>query len=168
MIKKFLIYIENLSSNTTDAFNLNQKSLFGERKYGKIVYTPYEILYLIETKKAEALKNNKKLSEEKLISLFSRKFKNFIINYSAFKDMRKKGYIIKPGLKFGSEFRVYKTKKDKHASWILFPVKQSTKITWEDFVAKSRVCNSTGKKLLIAIVDQQESVVYYETNWFKA
>jgi tRNA-intron endonuclease len=167
MENKLPIYIETLSSNSQTAFTLQDSKLLGEKKQGKIIYSPYETLYLIELKKAKAIKNNKQIKDDEVIKIFSKKYKDFSINYVVFMDLRKKGYIVKSGLKFGSEFRVYESKKDAHATWIVFPVAQSRKINWEDFIAKNRIAHSTGKKLLIAIVDQQEDIAYYEVSWMK-
>ena len=84
--------------------------------------------------------------------------------------MREKGHILKTALKFGAEFRVYKKgiKPGKdHALWLLYPVKESENHSWYDFAAKNRVANSTKKKLLIGIVDDEEDVSYYEISWLK-
>jgi tRNA-intron endonuclease len=38
-------------------------------------------------------------------------------------------------------------------------------MTWHDFSAKNRVAHSTNKTLLIAIVDEESDVSYYEVKW---
>jgi len=167
--KLFPIYLENLSSNTQKAITLSKKSSFGRFKNGKVVYSAYEILYLIETKKAAAMKNNKSVAKEKLIKFLSKNNKNFHINYLVFKDLRKKGHIIKTGLKFGTEFRLYrKNSKNKHATHLVVPIKQTFRIELKDFASTNRIAHSTGKKMLLAVVDSQEDVTYFETSWFKA
>ena len=94
--------------------------------------------------------------------------KNFGIKYAVFKDMRKKGYIVKTALKFGAEFRVYDRGKqpgEEHARWILYPVSETSTLTWHDFAAKNRVAHSTKKNLLIGIVDEEGDVSYYQVSW---
>tara|TARA_Y100000310_G_C20679775_1_gene815208 strand:+ start:538 stop:978 length:441 start_codon:yes stop_codon:yes gene_type:complete len=139
----------DLTSNSQQAFTLFEKSKFGEKKHGKIVYSIYEALYLVETKKA---KSKKKLN------------KGQQTNYLIFKDLRKKGYIVKTGLKFGCEFRVYK-KKDKHARYLVTIIKN--KINLKDLISKNRIAHSTGKKLLLAIVDSQKDITYLQIDWTK-
>ena len=93
-----------------------------------------------------------------------------MIKYPVFKDLRKKGYIVKTELKFGADFRVYKKgikPGQEHAIWILFPVKESEIHTWQDFAAKNRVSHSTKKKHIIAIGDDEDGVSYYEVGWLK-
>jgi len=155
-----------ISSNSQQAITLQKSKKLGEIKNKKIIYSPYEALYLIENKKAEILKNNKPLSEQEIIKAFAKKHKDFYIKYLAFKYLRKKGYTVKTALKFGGEFRVYEKNKS-HAKYICTPLIQSTKINWEEFIAKNRVAHQSAKKLLIAIVDSEESITFYETNWVK-
>ncbi|HLC22649.1 MAG TPA: hypothetical protein VJJ79_02655 [Candidatus Nanoarchaeia archaeon] len=37
--------------------------------------------------------------------------------------------------------------------------------SWYEFAAKNRVAHSTRKKLLIAIVDDENDVTYYSISW---
>lgn len=169
MEQKFTLYIagERIFSNSQKAINLNNKSKLGELKEGKVIYSNFEALFLSETKKAVIvnLKNNKQLSEHELIRIFSKK-SDFLTKYLVFKYLKNKGYIVKTGLKFGEEFRVYK-KSDKHARWIIFPLKSNEKIHPKDIISKSRISHSTGKKLLLAIVDSEEDITFYEIDWLK-
>jgi tRNA-intron endonuclease len=80
--------------------------------------------------------------------------------------MRSKGYILKSGLKFGCDFRVYEKKKD-HAKWLLFVTKDSAKLQWKTFSGMARVANSTKKNVLVAIVDSENSPTYFEIAWKK-
>src|SRR3989338_9057270 len=73
-------------------------------------------------------------------------------------------------LKFGAEFRVY----DKgyrpgaaHARWILYTAKEYEKLSWHDFAAKNRIAHSAKKNLLLAIVDDEGDVSYYEVSWLR-
>ena len=93
-------------------------------------------------------------------------FTNQENNYLVFKDLRKKAYIVKTGLKFGCEFRVYK-KSDKHASYLLEITTDKQKITLKDFISKNRISHSTGKTLLLAILDSQKDITYYNVGWIK-
>ena len=157
-------------SNSEKALALYNKSRFGELKSGKIIYSIFEALYLLEENKIELLSNNKIITFEELMKKALRRDKKARINYTVFRDMRKRGYIIKTALKFGAEFRVYEKQKkigEDHATWILYPVSESSKLAWHDFSAKNRVSHSTKKKLLIGIVDDEEDVSYYEVSWIK-
>ena len=161
---------ENLFSNKKDAFSLYEKSRFGEAKEGKIIYSLFEALYLLERGKIDISEGRKKLNFEKFIERLKELDKRIQTKYAVFKDMRDRGYIVKTALKFGAEFRVYDKGKhpgEEHAKWILYPVRESDMLTWHEFAAKNRVAHSTKKNLLIGIVDEENDCTYYEIRWVK-
>ncbi len=161
---------EIIFSNTSEAHALYKKSRFGEKVGEKIQYSLSETLFLVEKGKMDVLSRNKKIPKKELMNKFKRIDKKIQIKYPVFKDLREKGYIVKTALKFGAEFRVYdKGSKPgkKHAKWIVFTDHESKKITWHEFSAKNRVAHSTKKHLLLAILDEEGDISYYEVKWVK-
>jgi tRNA-intron endonuclease len=168
MKPKFQIYIagNRIFSNTQRAFELQNSKSFGEKKENKIFYSPFECLYLVETKNAQAIKH-KPLNESQIISLFSSKEKSFYVKYIVFKHLRQKGLIVKTGSKFGAEFRVYENSIRNHAKYLVYPIKQSEKTNWNEFISKARIAHSTAKILLLALVDSEDNVLFYDIEWKK-
>jgi len=162
---KFPIYFPQLQSNTQKAITICNNKGLGHLDSGKVVYSPYEAFYLIETKKAELIKNEKPISVAKASKLILKNKQTFN-NYLVFKNLRERGYIVKTGLKFGAEFRVFK-KTDKHARWLVYITTEKEKADWQVFISKNRIAHSTGKKLLVAIIDTQQDITYYEVTWIK-
>jgi tRNA-intron endonuclease len=162
---------EKVFSNSKPAFDLFENLRFGERMGEKIYYSLPEALFLVETRRMEIVDSKEKqITEKKLFKKFEKIDKKFKTKYFVFSDLRQKGYIVKTALKFGAEFRVYDKGKfvgEDHARWILFPVSENQELTWHDFSAKNRIAHSTNKKLLIAVVDEEGEVSYYEVNWLK-
>ena len=75
--------------------------------------------------------NGKEIKENELIKKFHKIDKKFETNYEVFKDLRKKGYIVKTALKFGAEFRIYDKGNrigESHSKWLCFPVSENEKI----------------------------------------
>jgi tRNA-intron endonuclease len=164
------VFKSEITSNNKKAQELNEKRNFGQKIGEKVKYSPSEALYLFEEEKLEIFQGNKKLTKKEIIKKLQNIDKKFQIKYPVFKDLRSKGYVVKTALKFGAEFRIYpkgKNPKNSHAKWIVFTDKETGKLNWYDFSAKNRVAHSTKKKLLLAIVDQEENVLYYEINWLK-
>jgi tRNA-intron endonuclease, archaea type len=161
---------DKISSNSEEAFALFEKSRLGEKKRSKIEYSLCEAIFLTHENKMQIFSNNKKLTDDQLLKKAKRLDKRIIIKLPVFSDLRKKGYIVKTALKFGAEFRIYnkgiKPGQD-HARWICFPVSESESHTWYDFAAKNRVAHSAKKKLLLAILDDEDDVTYYEVGWLK-
>ena len=166
MQNKFTIYKEGSSfySNKNEAIIIANTSFFGELKSGKVIYSLPEVIYLLEKNKAELLnEKNKKISAKELEKKLGKNKKFYLV----FKDLRDKGHVVKEGLKFGTDFRVYdKGHKPSinHAAYLLH-IEDSHNIDLKNFCAKARVAHSTAKKLLLAIIDSQEDIGYYEVNW---
>ena len=161
---------ERIMSNSSIAFQMHESSRLGEKVEGKIQYSFAEGLYLLNRGKLELTRSRKKLNSENLMQLASEREPNFFAKYRVFSDLRERGYTVKTALKFGADFRVYERgvkPGEDHAKWIVFPVSESSAMTWHDFSAKNRVAHSTKKNLLIAIVDDEGDVTYYEVKWLR-
>ncbi len=159
-----------ISSNSQDAFTLHKKSHFGEPTGEKIRYSFSEALFLSEKKKLEVTYGNKKVPFKDLMKKLQRKDRRIQVKYAVYRDLRERGYVVKTALKFGADFRIYdKGSKPgkRHAKWIVFADSESKRISWSDFSAKNRVAHSTKKKLLLAVVDEESDVSYYEVSWIK-
>ena len=159
---------ENVISASKEARDLYSKSLFGEYANKRIQYSFVEALYLLEKGKIEVYDKTKKLNFNQLLDKCKKVDKKIYTKYLVYKDLRDRGYLLKTALKFGADFRVYDkgTRPGKtHAKWILYPVNESDELTWHDFSAKNRVAHSTKKNLLIAIVDHEGDITYYQIEW---
>ena len=159
---------DSVVSGSKEAKDLYSKSLFGEYIGKKMHYSLSEALYLVDKKKMDIYKNTRKMSFSEFMDKCKRLDKNIHVKFTVYKDLRSKGYLLKTALKFGADFRVYDKGKrpgKAHAKWILYPVSENEGLTWYDFAAKNRVAHSTKKNLLIAIVDSEGSITYYEVGW---
>ena len=160
----------SIFSNSQDAFSLYRKSHFGEPVGEKIQYSLSEALFLTEKGKIKVFHKKKGLPFKELMKKAYSNDKRINTKYPVFKDLREKGYVVKTALKFGADFRVYDRGSlpgEKHAKWIVFADHESGKFTWHEFSAKNRVAHSTKKNLLLAIVDEEGDVSYYEVKWAK-
>ncbi|MBW3018981.1 tRNA-intron lyase [Candidatus Woesearchaeota archaeon] len=152
--------------NTALAKSLYDKSRFGSLLAdGRVELSLIEAVYLQDKGKLDVIN-----SRGQSIDIGKKGTKRFSIRYPVFRDLRNRGYIVKTALKFGADFRVYaKGRKpgQAHAKWIVFCVKESESHTWHDFSAKNRVAHSTKKNLLIAVVDDEGDVSYWEVGWVR-
>jgi len=157
-----------LADECDEARLLYDQGRYGEFLDRKFQYSLLEALYLSERGKLKILKNKKEIGHEDILKKASKSEKNLWVRYCVYRDLRKRGYIVKTALKFGADFRVYdrgvKPGED-HAKWVAYPVHESSTFSWYDFSAKNRVAHSTRKKLLIGIVDEESDVTYYSISW---
>ena len=163
---------ERVITESSDAAReLFNQSRFGAMLESKVQLSLIEAFYLVEKERLLLQDGRgKAIHPEAFLKKAQKLDSNFWVKYSVFKDIRNRGYIIKTALKFGAEFRVYdrgvKPGED-HAKWIVYPVHESSTMTWHDFSAKNRVAHSTKKRLLIAIVDDEMDVTYYQVAWMR-
>jgi tRNA-intron endonuclease, archaea type len=176
MVKKIVdahYTAERIVTENSDA----ARDLYSQSAFGCIVETGLvqlsfgEALYLIEKGKVRLLDSrNHELTFKAFLKKAERIDPAFYVKYCAFRDLRNRGYIVKTALKFGADFRVYERgirPGDDHAKWVVFPVHESGALTWHEFAAKNRVAHSTKKRLLLAVVDDEGDVSYWESRWIR-
>lgn len=161
-----------LTEDSSEAREFYGRSRFGTLLRGKQVQlTLLEAAYLLEKDKMLILDGrNRELSLDDFLRRAKKGKTNFWTRYCVFKDLRNRGYIVKTALKFGADFRVYGRgikPGQGHAKWIVYPVQESSQMTWYEFSAKNRVAHSTKKKLLMAVVDEENDVSYWEIRWVR-
>ena len=153
------------------------RELYNQSRYGslldsgKLQLSLIEAIYLMGKNTIEIYKSkNRKTNFDEFTKKAKKLEPNFWVRFCVYKDIRNRGYIIKTALKFGADFRVYgrgvKPGED-HAKWIVYPVYEGSVLTWYEFAAKNRVAHSTRKRLLLAVVDDEEDVSYWETRWLR-
>ncbi len=159
-----------VTENSNEARELYNQSRFGAvLDDSKVQLSLIEALYLLEKGRIVLLDGrNTPFDVERFLKKARSLEPNFWIRYNVFKDLRNRGYIVKTAMKFGADFRVYdrgvKPGED-HAKWVVFPVHETSSLTWYEFSAKNRVAHSTKKRLLIGCVDEENDVTYWEIRW---
>ena len=161
-----------VTENSNEARDLFNQSVFGSiLENGQVQLSLHEALYLLEKNRLEIVDYRKKeVSFQDYFKKANKLEPNFWVRYAVFKDMRTRGYIVKTALKFGADFRIYdrgvKPGED-HARWVVYPVHEGTTLTWYEFAAKNRVAHSTKKRLMLAVVDDESDVTYWEVKWVR-
>ena len=151
------------------------RELYNKNRYGepvekkKFQFALVEALFLIERGLVNVVDGRgKSLDYDGFLKKACKSESGFWTRYCVFRDLRKRGYVVKTALKFGADFRVYdrgvKPGED-HAKWVVFPVAEADVLTWFEFCAKNRVAHSTRKRLLLGIVDAESDVTFYEVAW---
>jgi len=171
-VKAFFSDERVLTESSDDARELYNQSRYGNLlDDGRVQLSLIEALYLMEKKRIKVYDSrNKEINYENLLKKSQKAEPNFWVRYCVYRDIRNGGYIIKTALKFGADFRVYEkgaAPGEKHAKWVVFVDHESKRLTWHEFSAKNRVAHSTKKNLLLAIVDEENDVSYYEVRWLK-
>ncbi len=176
----------NLSGNRVIIFDPEKGSqLYKDGFYGKPVgirkpktfdfdrpleLSLIEALYLLELKKIKIYREeeNKYLETDEFKRLSKTFHKNFLNKYLVYKDLREKGYVIRPGLKFGADFVVYIHGPGiDHAPFIVHVLESRDNISAIEMVRAGRLATSVRKKFVIATVPITNQIAYYIFTWFK-
>ncbi|MEM0259594.1 MAG: tRNA-intron lyase, partial [Thermoproteota archaeon] len=89
-----------------------------------------EGLYLAKEGIIEVFKGRKKVSISSLESLAKKYHERFEMKYKVYSDLRKKNYVVTPGIKFGCDFAVYEHGPGyDHAPFILTVKSNKEEIT---------------------------------------
>jgi tRNA-intron endonuclease, archaea type len=152
----------------SNAATLNNKSHYGKMDQDELQLSFLEALLLLEKEKIKVFDNGKKLSFEDMIRLIRKK--GLYNKYLVFRDLRNRGYIVKTGFKYGSEFRLYERGKSPgngHSDYLVKVETENHQISISDFSSYVRVAHGVKKNLLMAVVDDEQDITYYNVEWTK-
>ncbi len=111
------------------------------------------------------LATGEELSLEKFSSLASTQDELFEAKCDIFHDLRDKGYVVRPGLKFGADFAVYERGPGlDHSPFIVQVMGRNATISAIDMVRAGRLATSVKKRFTIANPNTKS---YYVFRWFK-
>lgn len=161
--KTVTIKIDNESKR---AISFNQKSGFGKLSEDKLELSLIEALYLMENGRIDIYKNNQKCTQDQILTLIKKQ--DLFGKYIVYKDLKDRGYIIKTGFKYGSEFRLYDRGRQPgagHSDYLVKVLYESYDIHALDFASYIRVAHGVNKKLLLAVVDEDHDITYYNVEW---
>ncbi|MEM2637433.1 MAG: tRNA-intron lyase [Candidatus Korarchaeota archaeon] len=127
--------------------------------------SPYDALYLMEQDVLKVKNGNVEMSPEELKQLASSWIHGFNEKWIVYKDLRRRGFIVRSGLKFGGTFVVYRYGPGlEHAPFIV-DVISGEGISSVDIVRAGRLATSVRKVFVIANV-QDGKVEYFLFKWW--
>ncbi|MDR3292280.1 MAG: tRNA-intron lyase [Methanobrevibacter sp.] len=165
------LFDEIVSINIKDnqkAIALNQKSHFGKLEGDILELSLIEGCYLLEKSRLKIYFNDEKIAYEFLISLI--RDKGLYGKYIVFRDLKDRGYIIKAGFKYGSEFRLYERGKspgDGHSHYLVKIIYEFEDLKTSNLSSYARVAHGVKKSLILAVIDEDKDITYYTLKWMK-
>jgi len=150
---------------------------FGDIHGNTLLLAPVEALYLTEIRKLSIPKGTSKAASGKagkpqkmheiasLFNEFKKWDKEIAVKYYVYRDLRKKGYVARTGLKYGTYFRVYEKGirvGEGHSHWLVHPIQEHEKTSIYEVARAVRLAHSVRKKMLWAVVDSEGDVTYYK------
>ena len=131
-----------------------------------------EGLFLVENDKIDVVEGLKKrkVGLIRLKNKAKKLYKSFNEKYAVYKDLRKNGLIVTPGIKFGCDFAVYKYGPGiEHAPYMISVKPKKEGITATEIVKAGRLATTVRKRFILAIPDLRSlKTKYLMFKWFKA
>ncbi len=108
------------------------------------------------------------LSLDDLLKIGRQQSDEFVDRFMVYSNLRSLGYILRPGLKFGTDFAVYEHGPGKdHAPFLVHVIPQRKGVIPLDIVRAGRLATSVRKRFIIATVKEDGDVFYYSFIWHK-
>ncbi len=131
-----------------------------------LVLSPIEVLYLVEKGRIKVIdvKNKKEMTFEELWNIWGTEKMQMM--YKVYKELRDKGFVVKSGLKFGSDFAVYEFGPGiDHAPFLVDVRKSEEKIDPANMVRAGRLAHGVRKRFMLAVV-KGNSVNHIVFKWY--
>ena len=142
---------------------LNQKG-YGEMIQSKLLLKSFESLYLLFTDRLTLFKGKKNIDFDSFLLICKKHDKDILTKFLVYRDLRNRGYTVKDGLGFGSDFRVYdKPFSPKSSSkFLVFGLNEGKHEKISELRKKIEEITKMGKEPIIAVIERRGEVIYYK------
>ncbi|MCS6767595.1 MAG: tRNA-intron lyase [Candidatus Nitrosocaldus sp.] len=110
------------------------------------------------------------VSLREMASICRKEYARFDSKYMVFKELRDKGYVVTPGIKFGCDFAVYEHGPGiDHAPYLVQVVSPSDLLTATMIVLSGRLATTVRKQFILAVARVKEKrVEFLAFDWWRA
>ena len=139
---------------------------YGEIENNELILQLFESLFLLYSEKLELKKGRKKIDFDNLMSIYQRKDPEALTKFLIYRDLRTRGYVVKDGFGFGSDFRVYERGHfgEKGAKFLIFGLNEGQQEKMGNLQKKIEQITQMGKEPIIAVIERRGEVIYYKIN----
>jgi len=144
---------------------LKQKG-YGETDQSKLLLKSFESLYLLFTDRLTLFRGKKKIDFDSFLQICKKHDKDILTKFLVYRDLRNRGYTVKDGLGFGSDFRVYdKPFSPKSPSkFLVFGLNEGKHENMSELQKKIEEITKMGKEPIIAVIQRQGEIIYYKVS----
>jgi len=134
-----------------------------------LILDAVEGLYLLQMKMITVNDiYGKDIAFKDLMDRLSREIEGFEAKYPVYKELRDRGYIVAPGIKYGCDFAVYEQGPGvDHAPYVMQVHGSEEPIDAAEIVKSGRLAAAV-RKSFIKAVEVEGSLRFLEFNWWRA
>ena len=152
-------------SNKNMIRDLEQKG-YGEIQKEKLLLKQFETLYLLYAHKLILKKNKNQINFDTYMNICQKTNSEILTKFLIFRDLKTRGYVVKDGFGFGSDFRVYERGDfgEKGAKFLVFGLNEGQQEKMSVLQKKIDEITQMGKEPIIAVIERRGEVIYYKIN----
>jgi tRNA-intron endonuclease len=134
-----------------------------------LILDAVEGLYLLQRKKVTVNDiHGKDVSIRELMDRLSREIEDFDTKYAVYRELRDRGYVVAPGIKYGCDFAVYEQGPGvDHAPYVMQVHSSEEPIDAAEIVKSGRLAAAVRKSFIMA-AEVEGSLRFLEFNWWRA
>ncbi|MBM2852409.1 MAG: tRNA-intron lyase [Candidatus Nitrosotenuis sp.] len=158
-----LVDDHTLIANKEMQNNLEQRG-YGEIRKDKFFLKPFESLYFLFYNKLSLVRGKKKIAFDDMVQICNEFDKNALTKFLIYRDLRVRGYTVKDGFGFGSDFRVYERGQfgEKGAKYLVFGLTEGKQEKIGQLQKNIGEITKMGKEPILAVVERRGEVIYYK------
>lgn len=162
-IEGVLVDDHTLVTNKETQNALEQKG-YGETRQAKFFLKPFESLYFLFYKKLHLAKGKKNLTFDELVQICTKFDENALTKFLIYRDLRVRGYAVKDGFGFGSDFRVYERGQfgEKGAKYLVFGLSEGRQEKIGTLQKNIEEITKMGKEPILAVIERRGEIIYYK------
>ncbi|MDX1595353.1 MAG: tRNA-intron lyase [Nitrosopumilaceae archaeon] len=139
---------------------------FGEQEKNGYFLKSFESLYLLYTDRLVLKKTKKKITFNEMMDVAQKNDPEILTKFLIYRDLRNRGYVVKDGFGFGSDFRVYERGHfgEKGAKFLIFGLNEGHTEKMGNLQKTVEQITQMGKEPVVAVIERRGEVIYYKIN----
>jgi tRNA-intron endonuclease, archaea type len=157
---------DQTSISDKEMINELQLKGYGEIEKEKLFLKSFESLYLLYANKLILHKGKKQINFDDLMNICQKNDSETLTKFLIYRDLKTRGYVVKDGFGFGSDFRVYERGQfgEKGAKFLIFGLNEGQQEKMGTLQKKIEQITQMGKEPIIAVIERRGEVIYYKIN----
>ncbi len=137
---------------------------YGEPEENRFVLASFEALYLVYIGRLTLKRGGLTLDFDRLIRVYQKNDRDILTRFLVYRDLRTRGYVVKDGFGFGSDFRVYERGHfgQKGARYLVFALNEGRQERIGLLQKKISEITQMGKEPILAVIERRGEVIYYK------
>lgn len=144
--------------------NILEQKGYGEITKEKFYLKPFESLYLLFCNRLKISKEKTTVTFDSLMKICRKYDENILTKFLIYRDLRGRGYTVKEGFGFGSDFRVYERGQygEKGAKYLIFGLNEGKQEKIGHLQKKIEQITKMGKEPIVAVIERRGEIIYYK------